>query len=456
MSSEQDRKDERQSFTFFSTFRFPDDFGAVVKKELHHFSDASTMGYGQCSYLSVQDNSGGIHCAFVPGKSRVTPLKPVTIPRIELQAAVTSVKISQQIRQQLSLDDVQEFFWSDSEVVLGYSANESRRFHVFVANRVQLIQDSTSTDQWKYVEAKLNPADHASRGLSPNALIALKWSTGPAFLWQKENERPIDENVLPDASQVLPCNPEVKKPTVLATKSTEEELKVTDRLEYFSDWFRGRRAFALSLLYLQRLREQAFAEHKASNKKAMLQVQDLQEAETVIIKSVQCTAFPEELKSLKSSEHVKSLQERLTASADRNFMPKQSSLHKLDPFLASQGTLRVGGHHRNAPLSFEIKFPLILPRTSLVTTLIIRFFYQKVKHRGRGITLNEKRGNGYWIVGGTSAVGSYSWNCVVCRKMRSAVEEQKMADQPEDRLEPAPPFTFCAVDYFGFFSIKEG
>ena len=220
---------------------------------------------------------------------------------------MTSVKISQQIRQELSIDDVQEFFWSDGEVGLGYISNESRRFHVFVANRVQLIQDSTSAGQWKYVEGKLNPTDNASRGLSPNALIVSKWSIGPAFLWQKENERPIGENNLPDPSQVLPFDPEVKKVTVLATKSTKEELRITDRLEYFSDWFRGKRAIALSLLYLRRLREQACAEHKVSNKKAMLQVQDLQEAETVIIKFVQCTTFPERLESLKSLEHVKSL-----------------------------------------------------------------------------------------------------------------------------------------------------
>ena len=170
-----------QQFSIPRCFK-PDDFGTVVKKELHHFSDASTKGYGQCSYLRLQDDSGRIHCAFVAGKSRVTPLKPVTIPRLELQAAVTSVKISQQIRQELSLDDVQEFFWSDSKVVLAYIANESRRFHVVVANRVQLIQDSTSVDQRKYVETKLNLADDTSRNLSPNALITLKWSTGPAFL----------------------------------------------------------------------------------------------------------------------------------------------------------------------------------------------------------------------------------------------------------------------------------
>ena len=444
-----------QHFSIPRCFK-PDDFGTVVKKELHHFSDASTKGYCQCSYLRLQDDSGRIHCAFVAGKSRVTPLKPVTIPRLELQAAVTSVKISQQIRQELSLDDVQEFFWSDSKVVLAYIANESRRFHVFVANRVQLIQDSTSVDQWKYVETKLNPADDASRGLSPNALVTSKWPTGPAFLWQKENEWPFDEKVLPDPSQVLPCDPEVRKVTALATMSTKKELKITDRLEYFSDWFRARRAIALSLLYLQRLREQAFAEHKVSNKKAMLQVQDLQEAENVIIKSVQCTAFPEELKSLKSSQHVKSLEDRLAAPPEIKFSPKQSSLYKLDPFLDSQGILRVGGRLRNASLPFEVKFPVILPRRSHVTTLIIRYFHEKIKHQEQGMTLNEIRGNGYWIVGGTSAFGSYIWSCVVCRKMCSAVVEQKMADLPEDRLKPAPPFTFCVVDYFGPFSVKEG
>ena len=444
-----------QHFSIPRCFK-PDDFGAVVKKELHHFSDASTKGYGQCSYLRLQDDSGRIHCAFVAGKSRVTPLKPVTIPRLELQAAVISVKISQQIRQELSLDDVQEFFWSDSKVVLGYIANESRRFHVFVANRVQLIQDSTSVDQWKYVETKLNPADDASRGLSPIALVTSRWSTGPVFLWQKENEWPVDEKVFPDPSQVLPCDPEVKKVTVLATKSMKRELKISDRLEYFSDWFRARRAIALSLLYLQRLREQVVAEHKVSNKKAILEVQHLQEAENVIVKSVQSTAFPEELKSLKSSQHVKSLDNRLATPAERTLCPKQSSLHKLDPFLDSQGILRVGGRLRNASLPFEIKVLVILPRSSHVTTLIIRYFHEKIKHQGRGMTLNEIRANGYWIVGGTSAVGSYIWSCVVCRKMRSAVIEQKMADLPEDRVEPAPPFSFCAVDYFGPFSIKEG
>ena len=61
-----------QLFSILRCFK-PDDCGRVVKKELHHFSDASIKGYGQCSYLRLQDDSGRIHCAFVAGKSRVTP-----------------------------------------------------------------------------------------------------------------------------------------------------------------------------------------------------------------------------------------------------------------------------------------------------------------------------------------------------------------------------------------------
>ena len=75
----------------------PDNFDRVIRTELHHFSDASTEGYGQCSYLHLVNEDGRIHCAFVMGKSRVTPLKLVTIPRLELTSAVCSVRISEQI-----------------------------------------------------------------------------------------------------------------------------------------------------------------------------------------------------------------------------------------------------------------------------------------------------------------------------------------------------------------------
>ena len=164
----------------------PHAFGEFTSVQLHHFSDASDHGYGQCSYLRLTDDTGRVHCSFVMGKARVTPLKPVTIPRLELTAALLSVRISASLREELEYDHITEVFYTDSQVVLGYIKNDARRFHVFVANRVQQIRDNSTPDQWKYIETKENPADESSRGLSPQDLIDSRWLNGPPFLWQRE------------------------------------------------------------------------------------------------------------------------------------------------------------------------------------------------------------------------------------------------------------------------------
>lgn len=140
----------------------PADFGEVVETELHHFSDASTSGYGQCSYLRVKNKKGEIHCSLVIGKARVSPTKVTTIPRLELTAAVVSVSISNMLREELRIVDGKEYFWTDSKVVLGYINNDARRFHTFVANWVQKICHCTNPQQWRYVPTDENPADGAS------------------------------------------------------------------------------------------------------------------------------------------------------------------------------------------------------------------------------------------------------------------------------------------------------
>ena len=103
---------------------------------MHHFSDASVKGYSQCSYLRLEEELKKIHCSLVMGKSRVVPLKLVTIPWLELTAAVCSVRVSKQIHCELEYEIDDDYYWTDSKVVLGYINNESRRFHVSVANRV--------------------------------------------------------------------------------------------------------------------------------------------------------------------------------------------------------------------------------------------------------------------------------------------------------------------------------
>ena len=118
--------------------------------------------------------------------------------------------------------------------------------------------------------------------------------------------------------------------------------------------------------------------------------------------------------------------------------------------------MRVGGRFRFANLESASKHPVILPKASHITSLIICHYHKRTNHQGRGITLNEIRSCGYWIVAGSSLVSKHISKCITCRKVRSATQGQKMADLPFDRLEPSPPFSYSAVDFFGPFYVKEG
>ena len=449
----------------------PSNFGPIASVELHHFSDASTQGYGQCSYLRLTNGKGCIHCSFVMGKARVAPLKPVTVPRLELTAAVVSVKTSAQLQQQLDYEGIEEVFWTDSKVVLGYIANETRRFHIFVGNRVQQIQEHSSPDQWHYVDTKSNPADHASRGLNPQGLQKSNWITGPAFLWKDKSCWPVNE-----AKEIFTLSeddPEVKNKVALVTSTDKSFVSLASRLEYFSDYHRAKKAVALCLLYIRKLKERVKSRKPAclekpstriietrstsevaSTKKVnqpsqSITVAAMQQAESIMIRAVQAIHFDEEIKVLTSANQESAPNKDLA-------IKKSSILFKLDPFVDASGILRAGGRLKFSEMPEFVKFPIIVPGKSHIANLIVKHCHEQVNHQGRGMTINEVRSCGYWIVGGSSAVASHILKCVKCRKIRGVVEDQKMADFPLDRSEPAPPFTFSAVDYFGPWLIKEG
>ena len=183
---------------------------------------------------------------------------------------------------------------------------------------------------------------------------------------------------------------------------------------------------------------------------------ELVQAEKVILCDLHHFGFAiQSLKNLNGNSDK--FQDRNTARRRKAVLKKTSCFYKLDPFVHGDGLLRTGGRIRRAAIPPEVKHPLILPKNSHVTDLIVRHFQSKIgHHQGRGITHNAIRQAGYWIIDGRSSVARIISKCVTCRRLRSRPLTQKMSDLPEERVSPTAPFHYTGMDVFGPFYIKEG
>ena len=104
--------------------------------------------------------------------------------------------------------------------------------------------------------------------------------------------------------------------------------------------------------------------------------------------------------------------------------------------------------------SNEIVHPVIIPKLGHVTDLLVGHYHNLIHHQDRGITLNEIIANGYWITGASTVVSKVIH--ITCLKLRGKLQEQRMADLPNEGLEVSIPFSYSAVDYFEPFTVKDG
>lgn len=186
-----------------------------------------------------------------------------------------------------------------------------------------------------------------------------------------------------------------------------------------------------------------------------ISLDELERAEITLLKLIQRDAFYEDIARISNRSRLKP-ENRDSDTSRKTGVKRSSQLSRLDPFLDQNGLLRVGGRlQKLEELDEGIRHPIIVPRRGHFTDLIIRHAHQNTAHGGRGLTMNEIR-NRYWIINGNSAVRYYISRCVDCRRLRAKVNEQKMADLPKERVTPAPPFTYCGIDYFGPFVVKQG
>ena len=418
----------------------PETFGEIKTRELHLFSDASRQGYSAVAYFRSVDASGRIHVAFVLGKARLAPLREISIPRLELTAAVVSVKLRAIVREEIDLPVQRVYFWTDSTSVLKCINNESKRFQTFESNRLTIIHSESYPKEWRYVNRDVNPADDGSKGLKLEALLEDdRWIRRPQFLWKDECSWPK----IVEIPELRDDDPAVRKEAQIYSIVVNGDA-LDKVIGYHSSWWKLRRCVAWLLRYKQYIRG------KLEETSRYLKIDDIRKAEHEIIRHVQRSTCPEVIKILSSANG-----DGCDRAGKKSIQKAGLSIYKLNPQL-KDGLLMVGGRLVHAPVDEKMKHPVILPYKHHVTDLVVQSYHQDVEHMGQESVLSCLR-NKFWVIKGRSAVRRTIRACKECARRNARPGEQLMANLPRDRITPnKPPFTYVGVDFFGPFEVKQG
>jgi len=165
------------------TFRIPRIVCENYKQfEIHGFCDASSAAYAACIYIRSFDKKKSTMIRLLCAKTRVAPIKTISIPHLELCGAVLLIRLLTKIVRVLPHPPSSTHLWTDSTIVLQWIKKTPSTWKTFVANRVSEIQQSSSPKMWDHVNTSQNPADLASRGHLPSQLDSPLWWNGPSFL----------------------------------------------------------------------------------------------------------------------------------------------------------------------------------------------------------------------------------------------------------------------------------
>ena len=283
-------------------------------------------------------------------------------------------------------------------IVLGFINNQQRRFHTYVANRVNKIRQRSHTSQWRFIPGESNPADLFTRKKLPSQFNQKTWMSGPAFLYKHKDAWDMYNDIPNLIGQVY-----------------------IDCIVIYNAWLKR---------FLKVLQKKA-------QPSAYLTADEVTNAEQCIIKHVQTSAFSADMKRLVSGRTL----------------PIHSPLHRLDPYIDDDGLLVVGGRLRHSGLQLSAKHPCILPYRHPVSSLVARSVHERC-HLGREWVVSLIR-KSYWIINVRSLVYKTCKDCVTCKKLFAPSAVQKMADLPEERLQyDKLPFDHVSADCFGPCSVK--
>lgn len=391
---------------------------------LHIFTDASQDAYGACAYVSTYDDHSPITVRLLCAKTKVAPIKPVTIPRLELCGALIGAKLYNLITKSLRLEFDNVYFWSDSTIVINWIKISPNLLKPFVQNRVVQINELTDGLPWLHVAGKDNPADLLSRGLTLDALqYSDIWWHGPCFLRESKqySSQSKDENI---NSNDLP---ELKSNIITLTSQINKNNLIT--FERFSDFNRLRRAAAYILRFIYNTRQKM----KDKRNLGPLTSDELTKSTLLLVRMSQNTSFPAIYNALKPNSHIK----------------LHRSISSLDVFIDTDHIIRVGGRLRNSKtFSYNKKHPILLCSKHTFTRLLFEYEHKRLLHAGPQLLLATIR-DSWWPLRGRDLARQTVHKCITCTRQTGQTLSVKMGDLPVERLESGYPFFRSGVDYAG-------
>ena len=365
----------------------------IVRTELHTFGDASEEAYCAVSYIRSVYQDGSIIMRIVKASTNLASKKTLSVPKLELNAALLAVRQSQFIERGITRPLDARWFRTDSSTVRNWIRATASNYQTFVSNRVGEIQTLSRPEEWRFVPGKLNPADGATRSQLEDRAIPPRWIPGPEFLDNSQDSWPMD---LPWANITTDIRPARVHHSVISDPS----------FDWSSVQFDYSRIPTLTTLDSDIL---------------------------PLIQRCQAEVFNEDIHRLSSGKSLRST----------------SRLLSLNPVIGSDGLLRLGGRIEKLALPYDNSHPPIIPGRHPFAYKIIRAFHVHLKHVGTDFLLAHIRQH-FWLVNGREAVKKMKRECVECRQFRAKPATQRMADLHQSRLaEGMPPFSYSAVDYFG-------
>lgn len=404
---------------------------SYVEIQFHGYCDASERGFCAVIFCRVVLDNQQIVVRLCCAKSKVAPLRKLSIPRLELLAAVLladlKCSVSFALKDLYQIDKM--IAWSDSTVALTWIKSCPSRWKTFVANRTSSIQEKIPPDCWRHVPTGDNPADHGSRGMLPADLTRCEsWWAGPSWLSRPESEWPKS---IPEFDGSA-----VDEQKILTLFTAINADFVDNILSRFSSFRRLVNVLAYCFRYL----------HNLKNPNSKLTGEALSSSETKFV-----------IRFLVS--HV---QERVFATEIRNVLKNSinslpKAIRKLCPFLDHDGLLRVGGRlSQSQNMDYEKKHPLLLPRDHRLTSLIIEEYHRRFLHPGLQ-TLQNLLAQEFWILSSKRAIRSVISSCIRCfRACPRVAPPPLMGDLPSFRINQLKPFSSSSVDNAGPFSISLG